>query len=383
MYRAMQFAEQSLGISPSVVAYEYINAATDSLDKYSAFEPQDPRSPSAAISVDTKKAGLDDEVVGIGVEIKEHEDGLLIRKTLRGGPAAEKGLKKGDIITSVAGRDIRGRSINYSVDLIGGVEGTSVQIGVRRGSRNGRVTLQRRRIQVLSVNDVQMIDRDRGIGYIKLDKFSRTSATEVDQALMSLHNQGMKSLVFDVRGNPGGLLNICVDICNKFIPCGTIVSTRGRLQSDNSQEVATFERTWKTPLVVLTDGDSASASEIFAAAIQENERGVVIGEKSYGKGTVQTHFPLPSGQGNLRLTTAKFYSPEGREMAGTGVTPDVRVIDRDADENGDRVLDRATQIVTSPQVAAMATAKRCRVRNYGQTGDISGMDATEMTTVIR
>ncbi|MCA9086870.1 MAG: hypothetical protein KDA81_22590, partial [Planctomycetaceae bacterium] len=159
----------------------------------------------------------------------------------------------------------------------------------------------------------------------RLNKFAESSTEEVDQALWQLHREGMKTLVFDVRGNPGGLLTAAIEISNKFLTSGTIVSTRGRTTADNMSEAATFEQTWSVPLVVLVDKDSASASEIFAAAIQENHRGLVVGQRSYGKGTVQTHFPLRSVSGTLKLTTAKFYSPGGREMAGAGVTPDVPV----------------------------------------------------------
>ncbi len=147
----------------------------------------------------------------------------------------------------------------------------------------------------------------------------------MDEALWSLHRQGMQSLVLDLRGNPGGLLTTAIQISDKFLPNGTIVSTRGRTTEDNTQETARRDKTWKTPLVVIVDENSASASEIFAAAIQENGRGLVVGRRSYGKGTVQTHFPLRAVGGNLKITTARFYSPTGRVMADAGVTPDIAV----------------------------------------------------------
>jgi C-terminal processing protease CtpA/Prc len=113
-------------------------------------------------------------------------------------------------------------------------------------------------------------------------------------------------------------------MCNKFVPSGTLVSTRGRDTADNTVEYASRQHAWKVPIVVLVDGNSASASEIFAAAIQENGRGLIVGERTYGKGTVQTHFPLQTVSANLRLTTAQFFSPTGRTMAGAGVEPDIR-----------------------------------------------------------
>jgi carboxyl-terminal processing protease len=135
----------------------------------------------------------------------------------------------------------------------------------------------------------------------------------------------MQSLVIDLRGNPGGLLTTAIQLSDKFLPNGTIVSTRGRTNEDNTQEIAHREQTWKTPLVVIVDENSASASEIFAAAIQENGRGLIVGRRSYGKGTVQTHFPLQTITGNLKITTARFFSPRGRVMADAGVTPDIAV----------------------------------------------------------
>ncbi|MDP1796082.1 MAG: S41 family peptidase, partial [Planctomycetaceae bacterium] len=220
----------------------------------------------------------------------------------------------------------------------------------------GDVALTRRSFKVSSVSEVRM--EANGVGYIKLDQFGESSAKEMDEALWKLHNEGMKSLVFDLRGNPGGLLTTAIALSDRFLPSGTIVSTKGRTEADNSEEVAQFSNTWKTPLVVLIDHDSASASEIFAAAIQENGRGVIVGEKSYGKGTVQTLFPMQSVPSALRLTTAKFYSPEGREMAGVGVNPDITIksVDRTADR--DPALQAAVKAAQDQKVIDMATRAR-------------------------
>ena len=183
----------------------------------------------------------------------------------------------------------------------------------------------------------------------------------MDQALWSMHKQGMKSLIIDLRGNPGGLLTTAIELSNKFLPSGTIVSTRGRTQQDNSAEYATAEQTWKTPLVVLVDENSASASEIFAAAIQENQRGIIVGRKSYGKGSVQTHFPLRSISGNIRLTTAKFYSPNDREMSGSGVTPDLQIAD------AEQALAQAVRAASHSRLAEMV-AEHGTCRPSGTTG---------------
>jgi carboxyl-terminal processing protease len=379
MRTVMQQAQQVQGIAPGLVAFEFSNATIDTLDKFSALEPSEPtRGPSAA---------LESEMVGIGIEVKLHNDGLLLMRALRGGPAAEAGLESGDVITAINRRSITGMAMAQSVDLIKGRSGSQIQMQVTRSGRNSKsVTLTRRRYRVWSVNDVKMVSGS-DVGYLNLSQFAQTSTQEIDLALQQLHNKGMKSLVVDLRGNPGGLLTTCVQITNRFLPCGTIVSTKGRLNADNMHESATYSRTWNTPLVVLVDRDSASASEIFAAAIQDNERGIVVGEKSYGKGTVQTHFPLQSINGNLRLTTARFYAPSGRAMSGNGVTPDVQISDEDGVANGDRVLSEAVRIAQSRQLEAMATnSEKCRIKNGPlQRNSFNGdmFDAVNPRTVLR
>jgi carboxyl-terminal processing protease len=317
-YQALRWtirvAEQHAGLRSSAVVLEFIHGSTDSLDKYSGFVPTMDRA--------TPSVELEDHIVGVGVEIKPDEKGMLVVNALSGGPAAEAGLQKGDLIESVNGQPVAGETLEAAVNLITGPPGSRVTLGVRREEKVADVPLTRRRVEVHSVSDAKMLDQQ--VGYIKLDKFAQNSSEEFDKALWSLYRNGMKSLVIDLRGNPGGLLTTAIQMCNKFVPAGTLVSTRGRDSADNTVEYADHQHTWKLPLVVLVDGNSASASEIFAAAVQENGRGLIVGERTYGKGTVQTHFPLQTVSANLRLTTAQFFSPTGRTMAGAGVEPDVQ-----------------------------------------------------------
>jgi carboxyl-terminal processing protease len=317
-YQALQWTmragEQHAGLRPATVVLEFVYGSTDSLDKYSGFVPNmDRGSPSVE---------LEDHIVGVGVEIKPDERGMLVVNALTGGPAAEAGLQKGDLIESVNGQPVAGETLEAAVSLITGPPGSRVTLGVRREEKVADIPLVRRRVEVHSVSEVKMLEQN--VGYIKLDKFAQNSSEEFDRALWGLHRDGMKSLVVDVRGNPGGLLTTAIQMCNKFVPTGTLVSTRGRDMADNTVEYANRQQAWKVPLVVLVDGNSASASEIFAAAVQENGRGLIVGERTYGKGTVQTHFPLQTVSANLRLTTAQFFSPSGREMAGAGVDPDIQ-----------------------------------------------------------
>jgi len=318
MQWAASMGSQRLGLRQEVVAMEFLSETLDSLDKYSSFMPEKTAmAPSAALET---TAALEESIVGIGIELKTHEQGALIMGTIENGPSAEVGLKKGDILVSVNGQELAGMPLSQVADRITGRAGTSVVINIRRNGQRFAATLVRRSVYVSSVAGVQMLDNR--VGYVRLKQFSESSTKDLEAAMMKLHNSGMQALVLDLRGNPGGLLTQSVTVSDLFLPQGTIVSTRGRNESDNSTEAAKFDRTWSTPLVVLVDDNSASASEIFAAAVQDNRRAVLVGRKSYGKGTVQTHFPLKSAGGTLKLTTAKFYAPSGREMAGQGVTPE-------------------------------------------------------------
>jgi carboxyl-terminal processing protease len=324
-------ANRRLGLRREVVAMEFLSETLDSLDKYSSFIPnKTAMTPSASIDGLTVTAALEESVVGIGVELKTHEQGALIMGTVDGGPAAALGLKKGDILVQINGQELAGMPLSQVADRIAGQAGSQLTINIRRNGQRYAATLVRRSVYVSSVSGTTMIENSN-VGYIRLKQFSESSTKDLETAMSRLRSSGMQALVLDLRGNPGGLLTQSVTVSDLFLTQGTIVSTRGRTQSDNSSESARFEQTWDIPLVVLVDDNSASASEIFAAAIQDNRRGVLVGRKSYGKGTVQTHFPVQSASGVLKLTTAKFYAPSGREMAGQGVTPDVPVNNPNAD----------------------------------------------------
>lgn len=377
---AMQLASQS-GLRPGLVAYEFTNASIQSLDKYSGLDPSLNRVSGAIedTGIQTAMGALDEYTTGVGIEVRHHAQGLEIVRALRGGPAVAAGIQSGDIIRQINGQNIGGMEMNQSVNLISGPAGAAVRFLVAREGRGTKTfSLVRRQFRIFSVNDVKMVDRQAGVGYMHLNKFAKSSAAEMEQAIQELRSQGMKNLIVDVRGNPGGLLTTAIEVSDKFLRCGKIVATRGRLGSDNMVESASANGTWSMPLVVLVDGDSASASEIFAAAIQENGRGIVVGEKSYGKGTVQTHFPLSSGLGTVRLTTAKFYSPTDREMSGAGVTPDVRTSDeKDA-------LDRAVTAASHPRLAEMvAQHGTCRPAgsNFGRFGS-AAKPATDVSALL-
>lgn len=364
MRETQQLLGQSWRINPAVACLEFVYGSLDTLDQFSMFIPPE-KTGDAAL-------GLKESMVGIGVELESCPEGLKILKAFTGGPAADATLQRGDIITAVDGQPLAGSEMSAAVDLISGRAGSPIKLDLKRGGMVGDVTLVRRPFKVQSVSAVRM--EAGSVGYIKLEQFAESSARELDEALWKLHGEDMQTLIIDLRGNPGGLLTTAIALADRFLPSGTIVSTRGRTTMDNTQERAEYANTWKVPLVVLIDRNSASASEIFAAAIQENGRGLIVGEQSYGKGTVQTLFPLQSVPSALRLTTAKFYSPDGREMAGVGVTPDVKVPNMDRTGTGDRdaALQAALKAARNPNLSDMATRATKRSRSSMRVMTIAG-----------
>jgi carboxyl-terminal processing protease len=217
-------------------------------------------------------------------------------------------------------------STDQAANLLQGPEGTTVELAVEApGQTARRVIVHRERVEVPSIEGVRIVDTAQGIAYLKLTCFQKTTSRDLDNALWSLHRAGMRSLIIDLRGNPGGLLATAVDVADKFIDRGLIVSTRGRSAGETFSYSAHEPGTWRVPLVVLIDGDSASAAEIFAGAIRDHQRGTIVGERSYGKGSVQGIFPLSTAEAGVRLTTAKFYSPNGNPYSGIGVAPNQQV----------------------------------------------------------
>lgn len=308
--------EQRWGIQRQAVAYEFVCSALSSLDWYSAF-----LTPDHYTEVISQ---IDGNFVGLGVELDPLSDRLEIVNVISNGPAGEAGLVAGDRIIAVDNVSVRSIGGNAAADRLRGPEGSLVDLLVDREDGDRRTfRIRRRVVEVPSLTSVRMVEQ--GVGYVHIGSFQRTTIDEFRDALWKLHREGMRSLIVDVRGNPGGLLDASVDVANLFISNGTIVTTKGRNPKEDRVRTAQFEGTWQVPLVVLIDGDSASASEIFAGAIRDHQRGVLIGDQSYGKGTVQGIFPLNSNGGGIRLTTAKFYSPTGQPISQRGVRPNINV----------------------------------------------------------
>lgn len=313
---------KQLGIPTSATILEFTCGAAASLDHYSTYLTAD--------QLRDVFSQIEGNFVGLGIEIKSVDDALLLVHVIPGSPAATAGLRTGERILAVDGRSTKGVTTDGAASLLQGEEGSVCMLTVAADDGETRdIRVRRAHVEVPSIENAKVLDPATGVAYLKLACFQKTTARDLDTALWQLHNAGMKSLIIDLRGNPGGLLTAAVEIADRFVASGTIVSTRGRSPQEDFNYTAHRVGTWQLPLVVLVDGDSASASEIFAAAIQDNRRGTIVGRRSYGKGSVQGIFPLNltglGDSGGVRLTTAKFYGPSGRPISGAGVTPEVVV----------------------------------------------------------
>ena len=239
-------------------------------------------------------------------------------------PAEKAGIKAEDRIVAVDGQATNALSTDEAAALLTGAEGSLVRVAVvSPGQASRELTIRRAHVEVPSLEDVKILEPATGVAYVRIPAFQKTTATDLEEALWNLHRQGMRSLIIDLRGNPGGLLTASVEVADKFIADGGIVSTRGRSEQENFNYRAHRPGTWRVPLVVLIDGDSASASEIFAGAIKDSGRGTIVGTRSYGKGSVQGIFPLGTSGAGARITTASFYSPLGHPISKVGINPDV------------------------------------------------------------
>lgn len=259
---------------------------------------------------------------GIGVVVQQNiQTGLVTAvRPYEDCPGYEAGIRPGDLILAVDGTEITGMDLNTAVALIKGEEGTSVTITLQRDEEVFDVEVTRRQIDVKTVNYRMM---DDNIGYIQIEEFDEVTSEQFSQALDSLIEQGMEALVIDIRDNPGGILDTVVAMLDEILPEGTIVSVKDR--NGTAQEYTSDANTKLTvPLTVLINGNSASASEIFAGAIKDYGVGTLVGTTTYGKGIVQTAFSLRDGTG-VKITIEDYYLPSGKSIHKVGVDPDVEI----------------------------------------------------------
>ncbi len=308
-----------LGIQPAVMLMEMAAAAVGGLDEYSAF--------LTTGQLEDLYSQIEGNFVGLGVELKSAPDGLLVVHVIPNSPAERAGIRAGDRLIGVGGRSIGGLSVDEAAHLLQGPEGSLVTLAVARGPGAARaVTVRREHVEVPSIEEAAIVDPAAGVARVKISSFQKTTAADLDAALRRLDAAGMRALVIDLRGNPGGLLSAAVDVADLFLDRGLVVATRGRSPEEDFNYTAARSGTWRMPLVVMIDGDSASSSEILAGAIRDHRRGTLVGSRSYGKGSIQGIFPLDAAGVGMRLTTAKFFSPRGLPFSGVGVEPDVPVV---------------------------------------------------------
>lgn len=259
------------------------------------------------------------EFGGLGIQITVRDGYPTVVSPIDGTPAFRLGIRGGDQIVEIEGESTEGWKSSDAVKVLRGPKGTKVTIGIRRPGSDKILpfTIVRDIIKVESVPYAFMLDDDAGVGYVRISNFARTTADELEQKLDQLESEGMRSLILDLRFNPGGLLQAAKEVSELFLEKGDlIVYTKGRLAQQNMNYYATSNagRRWKDqPLIVLVNGSSASASEILSGAIQDHDVGVIAGENTFGKGSVQTVFELSPTKA-LKLTTAKYYTPSGRSI---------------------------------------------------------------------
>ena len=299
-----------------------INGLLQSLDPYSAY-----MTPESFEGMQTETSG---KFGGLGIEIGMEAGVVKVISPIDNTPASRAGIKAGDYIVKINGMQVQGKSLIEAVDLMRGLVGTSIEITVRRrGVKKSLIfNITREIIQVQSVKS-ELIDN---IGYIRLTSFNENSSEQIKNKVNKLNkNKDLKGYILDLRNNPGGLLSQAIKISDFFLENGEIVSTRGRQASENRKWFAKEgDLTNGKTLIILINYGSASASEIVAGALKDHKRAIILGENSYGKGSVQSIIPLKN-RGAIRLTIAKYYLPSGKSISKVGVTPDIEIMESSED----------------------------------------------------
>ena len=296
-----------------------INGVLQSLDPYSSY-----MSPELFKEMQTDTSG---EFGGLGIEIGMESGIVKVISPIDDTPASKAGIKAGDYIVKIGKEQVQGKSLMEAVKLMRGPVGSSIDLTVRR--KNVKKPLEfkitRKIIEIQSVS-AEIISKDKNLGYIRLKSFNENSDKQILKSIKKFEkNSKIKGYVFDLRNNPGGLLTKAINITDFFLNDGEIVSTKGRNISETRKFFARRgDEINGKPIIVLINNGSASASEIFAGALKDHKRAIILGVNSYGKGSVQSIIPLQNG-GGIRLTISKYYLPSGKSISEVGVTPDILV----------------------------------------------------------
>ncbi|MFQ5956435.1 MAG: S41 family peptidase [Candidatus Brocadiales bacterium] len=290
------------------------------LDPYSQFISPD--------DMEDLKIETEGQFGGLGIEVIIRNGIITVITPILDSPAFKAGVMPGDKIIHIEGEPAERISLREAIKRLRGAPGTEVTITVIHPGETEPtdITIERGIVHLKSIRGVRITDYDEKIGYIAVSSFQENTGKELDKAVEDLLQKGMKALVLDLRFNPGGLLNAAVDVADKFLNEGMIVSTKGRDKSQdyvyNAKKPGTFP---DFPLIVLVNNGSASASEIVAGAVKDNKRGLLVGMKTFGKGSVQSLVPVEGGESAIKLTTAKYYTPSGELIDKKGIEPDVIV----------------------------------------------------------
>ena len=294
-----------------------INGLLQSLDPYSAY-----MSPEIFQEMQTETSG---EFGGLGIEVSMEAGVVKVITPIDDTPASKAGIKAGDYIVKINDIQVQGKSLSEAVDLMRGLVGTDIELTIRRRGVKKALTFTITR-EIIEVQSVKSDLLENNIGYIRLTSFNDNSSDQIKKKIKKLkENENLKAFILDLRNNPGGLLTQAIKISDFFLENGEIVSTKSRKKSENRKWFAKKgDITDGKPLLVLINYGSASASEIVAGALKDHKRAIILGENSYGKGSVQSIIPLKN-KGAIRLTVAKYYLPSGKSISEVGVRPDIEV----------------------------------------------------------
>ncbi len=306
-------------VDQSEIMDSAINGVLQSLDPYSAY-----MSPELFKEMQTDTRG---EFGGLGIEIGMEAGVVKVISPIDDTPAANAGIKSGDYIVKIGNEQVQGKSLLEAVKLMRGPVGTKIKLTIRRKNVKKPIEFEimRKIIEVKSVNS-KILGKEKNLGYIRLKSFNENSDKQFLKSVKKFEqNPKIKGYVLDLRNNPGGLLTQAINITDFFLEDGEIVSTKGRKISETRKFFARKgDEINGKPIVVLINNGSASASEIFAGALKDHKRAIILGENSYGKGSVQSIIPLKNG-GGIRLTISKYYLPSGKSISEVGVIPDIFV----------------------------------------------------------
>ena len=299
-----------------------INGVLQSLDPYSAY-----MSPESFIEMETETSG---KFGGLGIEVGMEFGVVKVITPMDGSPAEKEGVKAGDYIVKINETQVQGKTLLEAVELMRGPVGSSLEITVRRKGVKKALVFKIVR-EIIEVKSVKSKIIDENVGYIRLTSFNENSSKQIKDKIKNFKRNKINKYVLDLRNNPGGLLSQAVKISDFFLNNGEIVSTKSRKSSENRKYFAKKGDIINgETLIVLINYGSASASEIVAGALKEHKRAIVIGENSYGKGSVQSIIPLKN-KGAIRLTISKYYLPSGKSISGTGIVPDIEVLESSDD----------------------------------------------------